>query len=709
MSVYIDVGFIIGLLLLATLPLSTVSGRLERAMTGIALTLFRERVETEGRHRHQRKRALHSIHSTTTYPVYASRTLLYTVIVGIAGSLVAVWFIQQGLLLAIESEQALRGALPPELGFLVPTNFAALSVGQLFVLLFVSSATFGTGGAGLTYYIRWGLVSSEADKREIMIDESLARTIAFIYALSRSGMVFPEIMRTVGANRKAFGQSAEEIGVIVKDMDLFGADLVSAMERIAERTPSEQFSDFAENFANVLQSGQNVSDYLREQYEQHQSERVENQEQLLELFTALGEGYVAGLVAGPLFFITILVIFGILTGGILEFLQVITYLLIPVANIGFVFYLDSISEPLKSFDAPIQQKLISRNVDARLASDPGAAPVARPDGGTTPARYSLETNRIRFNAYNRFERFRATVLNPFETVVRRPRTLLWVTVPIALLLFVVRAWPTLSGEFAFSLSTMDDLAIQSGLIIVASFAVAQELYTRRLRGVEAAIPDLLDRLASTNDAGMTFTESLRRVDKSDLGVLDIEVNRLLADINWGARTERALYRFNERIGSSTVARIVALITNAMMASGHLGPVIRIAADEAREDRRLSKKRRQEMVMYVIIIYLSFVVFIGIAIALQEVLIPAMPTAEEIGTVASSSTGGAVGGAGALPIDPVEGKERAKYTLTLFHAAIIQSVVSGFVAGQMGEGSVLDGAKHVTVMVTIAYVVFLLLG
>jgi flagellar protein FlaJ len=701
MSFYIDLGFVVGLLLVSTIPLTKVSGRMERAMTRLALGLFRERVEAEGRNRQQRKRALQSIHSTTTYPVYASRTLLYTIVMGVAGSLIAVWFIQQGLLVLIESEQALREAVPEEMGFLVPTNFAALSLGQIFILLFVSGATFGTGGAGLTYYLRWWFVKNLAAKREVMIDESLARTIAFIYALSRSGMVFPEIMRTVGANRKAFGQSAEEIGVIVKDMDLFGADLVTAMQRTADRTPSEQFADFAENFANVLQSGQNVADYLREQYEQHQSERIANQEQLLELFTALGEGYVAGLVAGPLFFITILVIFGILTGGILGFLQLIVYLLIPLANLGFVFYLDTISEPLKSFDAPIQQGVESRTMDVRRVSDPGATAVARPDGGTPHSRYDLDTNRLRFEAYNRLEQIQTMVLNPFETVIREPMMILFVTVPIALLIFVVRAWPMLVGQAALNVRVLDDLVIHSGLILVASFAIVQELHSRKIRRIEAAIPDFLDRLASTNEAGMTFTESVRRVEKGDLGALDLEVQRLLADINWGARTERALYRFNERIGSTTIARIVALITNAMMASGHLGPVIRIASDEAREDRRLKKTRRQEMFMYVIIIYLSFVVFLGIAIALMTILIPAIPTAEELREITQQ------GGVGVeLPISPAQGASKDAYELVLFHAAIIQSVVSGFVAGQMGEGSVLDGAKHVTIMVTIAYLLFL---
>jgi len=151
--------------------------------------------------------------------------------------------------------------------------------------------------------------------------------------------------------------------------------------------------------------------------------------------------------------------------------------------------------------------------------------------------------------------------------------------------------------------------------------------------------------------------------------------------------------------------MTALITNAMQASGHLGPVLRIAADEARARRRLQRTRRQEMLLYVVIIYLAFLVFLAIAAALHTVLIPAMPSTETIDAVAR---GGARVGV-SLPGTGSRAGARGAYTLVLFHAVIIQSVVSGLVAGQMGEGNPLDGIKHAVIMVSIAYPVFLLLG
>jgi len=782
------VGFLLlGFLLAGTLLLSTVSERVEQVLTRIGLSVFREAVESQGRYRERRKRHLQSIHATVTYPVYASKTLLYSGIAGVAGSLIGaslIWFVLAALAPGGEASNAtatptpngtatvngtvtatangtatatptpngtatlpnattaptptgtttanatgIRGDLPEFIGFLVPGADAigALSIVQIFVLLLVSAATVGTLAGGLVYYGRWWRVRSRTRQRGVLIDESVPRTIAFIYALSRSGMVYPEIMRTVADNRRSFGESAEEVSVVVKDMDLFGADLVAALERIAGRTPSEQFADFAENFASVLRTGRNVSEYLREQYDQYQEERVSNQERLLELFTALGEGYVAALVALPLFLITILLVFGILTGGMLRFLRAIIYFLIPVANVGFVLYLDSISESLTAYRTPITEDTPSRKLHVRRAGQGGEAGLT--DGGVSPggdggagradagvrAGVEREMNRIRLSAYNRFRALYDMVVEPVESLVAQPIMLFYVTVPLVVVASIVRLWPILAtptGGLDGTLRAVDDIVIQAILVIVATFAVVQELHAQRLSRIESAIPDLLDRLASTNEAGMTFTEALERTDRSDLGALDEEVSKLLADVEWGARTERALYRFGTRVKSRTVSRVVALITNAMNASGNIGPVIRIAADEAREDRRLKKQRSQEMFMYVLIIYISFFVFLGIGLALQQILIPAIPSADQLGGIAPNATNNAPGVGnfgGDLGIDPVQGEEKDKYTLVLYHAAMVQAICSGLVAGKMGEGSIRDGAKHVAIMLAVVYAVFLVIG
>jgi flagellar protein FlaJ len=56
-----------------------------------------------------------------------------------------------------------------------------------------------------------------------------------------------------------------------------------------------------------------------------------------------------------------------------------------------------------------------------------------------------------------------------------------------------------------------------------------------------------------------------------------------------------------------------------------------------------------------------------------------------------------------------GVDKAGYTLVFFHTALVQAVCSGFVGGQLGEGSIRDGTKHAAIMLTVAYVLFLVVS
>ncbi|WP_158057434.1 type II secretion system F family protein [Halorussus halophilus] len=706
-----------------SIGVAAIDRRVNRVVTRVALTLFGGYVTDNGRRRARRQRLLQSVHVAETYRMYAAKTVLYAAIAAVTGSVIGVYLVGAGLAVISISSETVRATLPSQLGPLA-TVFGDpnLSVGQLFALLLASSATVGLGAGTLTYWIRWENLSYRANTRERQIDESLARTVAFVYALSRSGMAFPEIMRTLARNQDVYGEAAAEVAVAVKSMDIAGLDMLSAIERLGEQTPSEKFEEFSDNLASVLRSGQSVPSYLADQYDRFQQEAEDQQESFLELLATLAEAYVSVFVVAPLLFITILVIMGLMgLGNTLTLLQVITYFAIPLANVGFVVYLDSITESLAATRGSRDvQSVVGVLADLRGTDDPTSERVGderptlsalgvvenevRSDGGTTTdttttAKTTATDNFERLAAFERIWWFRKALSDPIHTIRDNPVYVLYATIPLGLLSVLLRSWPHLAAG-TLTARVVDDFVVQAGLVVVGSFALVQEIHRRRLSAIERAVPDFLDRLASVNEAGMSIVESLGRVRKGDLGALDVEVERIWADLRWGADAETALYRFEDRIDTPIITRMVSLIANAMRASGDLAPVLRIAAEEAQDTRRLKRKRRQEMVTYLVIIYLSFFVFLVIVAALNSILIPNLPTG------ASAPDSGAIGGRG--PLSSIASVNPDAYTLLFFHTALVQALFSGLVAGQMGEQSVKNGAKHATAMLAIAYVVFLLL-
>jgi flagellar protein FlaJ len=674
-----------------------------RVVSRFALVSFGSYVERIDRKKTKRRNALRAAHLPTTYRIYAAKTVFYSAVLALVGSISGMYFIWGSITVLSIDEATIRDTLPQQLHVLADfTGLPSLTIYELFVLLLVTSATLGIVFGGLTYWLRWWWPSYKADERARRIEASLPRTIAFVYALSRSGMEFPKVMRILSNNRAVYGDAADEVNVAVRNMDMFGQDMISAIHTMAHRTPSGQFKEFSENLASVLQSGRSLSSFLQQQYKNFQEEAESQQEKLLDLLATLAEVYVTGLVAGPLFLITILVVIGIAVGNTIQPLQVLVYVIVPSANLLFVIYVSSATDIISQI-----QRVTDIDDPVEAMADVRRADRTRTDGGVEDAtRSDSHAGMERLLLYRKFRWFGQRLGRPGRTIIERPATLLWVTVPVALVVTAIR-FPETLVDGQVSTAALDDLLVQGTLFVVGTFAIVFEVHRRRLEAIEAAVPDLMDRLASVNEAGMTIVQSFERVQRGDLGALDPEIERVWRDIEWGADVETALKRFEARLRTQIISRVVTLTTQAMNASGDLSTVLRIAGSQAKADRRLKQRRKQEMVTYMVVVYVSFFVFLFIIGVLSTVLIPSLPDGGTGAALNASSTGGAATGAAGIGGIGGGGVNTDAYELLFFHSALLQGVLSGLIAGQLSTGDVRGGAKHAAVLLATAYGVFLL--
>jgi flagellar protein FlaJ len=390
-------------------------------------------------------------------------------------------------------------------------------------------------------------------------------------------------------------------------------------------------------------------------------------------------------------------VFGLTTTDTLGILRLLGYLAIPLANVGFMVFLNQRLELLGIGTSGTAVPDESSLVGSGGTSFEGNVPAA--DGGHTNA---LAHNFERLAIYDRLQRYKRVFNAPVETVLRNPTALLYVTIPLAIVVTALRLPAALTGV-GVNVRVLDDLVIQGLLFVLGTYAVVRYVQQRRLKRVEGASPEMLERLASLNEAGMSVVESFNRVRGSDLGALTDEIERIWADIRLGANVEEALVRFGTRVRTVPVTRAVTLLTNAMRASGNIGAVLRIAATQARADLRMKRQRRRQMLTYLVVIYVAFLVFLVIIVAVEEVLVPSLPN--NVPTPSSNNR---------LGVDPSQftrfgSVNKAAYTLVFFHVGMVQAFFSGLVGGQLGEGSIRDGVKHAAILLTVAYVVFVLLS
>jgi flagellar protein FlaJ len=642
-------------------------------MDGVGRALLGETVSTEERRRKQLPE-MEAAHVPRSHRSFSSQTVLYSIIAAMAAGLMSLSI----LWLSLSFLQGLAGSVSAigqieSLGILdFWPRFAITLFGSV-------AATITVGFAA--NWLRWFVIDQQAYSRGSQIDATLPRTVAFMYALSRSGMAFTQVLRTLADNRRVYGEAADEVNATVRQMDLFGVDLQTAIEDMGERTPSDNMAELSENLGSVLGSGQSLSSYLHSQYERYKEEAEAQQEQYLELLSTLAEAYVTVLVAGPLFVITTLAVIGLVLQDTLPVMRIITYVGIPLATLAFIIYVDSVTQS---------------------AGTPGDADRDEvDDGASTPSTQTV------LDTYDKLNRVLTWVTQPGEIILRRPPLTFGITVPLGLLWVVFRIGDFESGLFSFLEAVVPPLT-QAGIVSLGTYAIVYELRKRQARSIERAIPDFLDRFASVNDAGMTIIESFRRVKDSDLGGLTPELERTWRDIQWGSDVETALKRMDRRIDSPVVTRAVTLATNAMETSDDIAPVLEIAADEARSTHVLNRQRKQTMLTYLVVIYVAFLVFLGIMAALMVSFIPAIEDVLAQMAESTSGSGGAAPGGGLGLAGNPEDVNISGYETIFFHVTLVQATCSGLVAGQLGQGSIKDGVKHSTIMLVITYILFTVL-
>ena len=677
-----------GLLLFGILLLPLVSDRAEIVMDGVAQTLLGNTVSTTDSEREQRP-ALEAAHIPRSHRSFRSQTVLYSGIAAVAAGLMSLTLVS--LLLSVleglsETTEPLAGLAAA--GVFEPGMRVALTV--------VLSVVVAVGVGVVANWLRWVVVGQQAYARGSKIDASLPRTVAFMYALSRSGMPFTQVLTTLAANRDVYGEAATEVNATVRQMELFGVDLQTAIEDMSDRTPSDNMAELSENLGSVLGSGRSLPSYLHSQYERYKEEAEAQQEQYLELLSTFAEAYVTVLVAGPLFIITTLAVIGLAIEDTLPVMRVITYVGIPLATLAFIIYVDSVTESSGSIE---RNQADEELVDAASAGRPQTTT----DGGKTVDRWAAQRERLA--VYDQLERLLGWATQPAELVLRNPQITFAVTVPIGLAWVVLTIESFEAGVFSFLAAVVPPLT-EAAILVLGVYAVAYEIQKRQARSIEKAIPDFLDRFASVNDAGMSIVESFKRVKDSELGELSDELERSWQDIKWGSDVETALKRMDRRIGSPVVTRAITLSTNAMETSDDIAPVLEIAADEARSSQVLSRQRRQTMLTYLVVIYVAFLVFLGIMAALMISFIPAIE--DVIAQMADATDGEQPPGGGLGLVGQTDDINITGYETVFFHVTVVQAICSGLVAGQLGQGSVKDGVKHATIMLSITYVVFMIL-
>lgn len=178
--------------------------------------------------------------------------------------------------------------------------------------------------------------ASNAKKRGKKIDRKAPYIANYMAAMAGAGVIPLEIFKSL-ARQDIYGEAAKEAAWIFKDMEVHGMDIITALQRAGDRTPSKKFQELLQGAITTITSGGDLTSYLRGRADRFQFEDRVEQKTFIETMGIMAETYVTAAVAGPLFLIVMVAIIVLIGSGSMSQLQLIIYLLLPVINFGFVF------------------------------------------------------------------------------------------------------------------------------------------------------------------------------------------------------------------------------------------------------------------------------------------------------------------------------------------------------------------------------------
>lgn len=620
-----------------------------RRLTGLLEPLRRRFERNRDRHGDLR-RHLNQAHYGMTYDDYLTRIAVTAVGGGLLVSAL--------VFAALEAVGLLSGAsLVPDL-----VNAAvALAVGVVTTLL--------------AWYVGYTRPRRIANRRARELDVTLPSTISYMYALAHGGLDAVEIVRRTAQRQETYGEQAREMAMVVNEMEYAGSDFITALTNAAELTPCQATADFLGDMVGVLESGGDFEEFLADRRSEHVENLTSEQEAYLEQVGLFAELYVTLLVAGPLFLIILLLVIGVLGSETLGTVYAVVYLGLPLGTALAVLALE-------------------------LLNSPFVATAAKATGESGPEVPDDENARAYAKRKRRLERI-DRLKHPVSRFVRSPVTSLAVTVPLAALVIVAivqlgLAEPSVEAFRSRLLWTTGLLGVVPFLVVTVPLTVFYEINRRYVERVQSRFPDILSSIARANRSGIGTVEAIEMEVERSTGVLAEELEKLYNDIRWFHDVSEAFLRLAERSRLQMTGRTMRLLAEANRASGNLHRTMTVAAEEARFQRQFAEARAREVVSYVAVAIVSFLVFVGILLLLQQFYLARIIEAG----AQSAEVAAGLEAPGSLQNIDAEG-----FRVAFLHSAIIQGACIGLVAGKLSRGTVLAGIRYSIVMVLLSLGLF----
>jgi flagellar protein FlaJ len=229
-------------------------------------------------------------------------------------------------------------------GFAI-TAFIVLALHGELLLVLLLGLGLGLLSGAIGFATMYALPGIGADSRKRSMDEELPYSMSHMAVLAAAGLPPERVFRSL-AESEDKSVVAEESKMVIRDIDMLGFDVLTALANARERSPSKAFSDFLEGFIAATRSGGDLKKYLMSSAKEIMELRRIAAKQLVDTLGMIAEAYVSVLVVFPLILLIMFSVMGLVGGGIGGFsvfsiMALVTYAMIPLLAVMMILLLDA--------------------------------------------------------------------------------------------------------------------------------------------------------------------------------------------------------------------------------------------------------------------------------------------------------------------------------------------------------------------------------
>lgn len=255
----------------------------------------------------------------------------------------------------------------------------------------------------------------------------------------------------------------------------------------------------------------------------------------------------------------------------------------------------------------------------------------------------------------------------------------------------------LIGDFQESESIKEVGAIFAAITGIVPVTLYQLKEVQRKDSIDKHMPVFLLALLSSVQSGANLIKAIEQTANRNLGALTPELKNLRANISWGMPMDDAFQNFADRTGTRIARRVTVLLEMAMRIGGDVSTNLEMIQKHVTEMQNLEKNRKSQMAPYTYTIYISYAVFIAVAVLLVTSFFVEIEKVQADLVDGGTSGDGLFGSLADMDVSLMES--------ALFNMAIIEAIFGGLAAGKIGAGSYMAGIKHVVAMIVIAIIAF----